>query len=116
MGATQAGDRGARVRCERRVRGLLLRVVDATAFIESGQAETVLVMGAEVLSRVMNFTTTCVLFGDGAGAVVLRRSEAGVLGSVLGADGRAAEILMIPGAAPPSPRATRRSTRTTMRS
>jgi 3-oxoacyl-[acyl-carrier-protein] synthase III len=80
----------------------------ATAFIESGQAETVLVAGAEILSRVMNFEdrTTCVLFGDGAGAVVLRRSEApGVLGSVLGADGRAAEILIIPGggsARPPS--------------
>jgi 3-oxoacyl-[acyl-carrier-protein] synthase-3 len=80
----------------------------ATAFIESGQAETVLVAGAEILSRVMNFEdrTTCVLFGDGAGAVVLRRSqEPGVLGSVLGADGRAAEILIIPGggsARPPS--------------
>jgi 3-oxoacyl-[acyl-carrier-protein] synthase-3 len=80
----------------------------ATAFIESGQAETVLVAGAEILSRVMNFEdrATCVLFGDGAGAVVLRRSEEpGVLGSVLGADGRAAEILIIPGggtAAPPS--------------
>ena len=49
--------------------------------------------------------TTCVLFGDGAGAVVLRRSEEpGVLGSVLGADGRAAEILIIPagGSAEPS--------------
>jgi 3-oxoacyl-[acyl-carrier-protein] synthase III len=72
----------------------------ATAFIESGQAETVVVAGAEILSRVMNFQdrSTCVLFGDGAGAVVLRRSEEpGVLGSVLGADGRAAEILIIPG-------------------
>jgi 3-oxoacyl-[acyl-carrier-protein] synthase-3 len=70
-----------------------------TAFIESGQAETVLVIGAEILSRVMDFTdrTTCVLFGDGAGAAVLRPSEAGgVLGSVLGADGQAAEILYIP--------------------
>ncbi|HZD17747.1 MAG TPA: 3-oxoacyl-ACP synthase, partial [Actinomycetota bacterium] len=60
-----------------------------TAFIESGRAETVLVIGAEILSRVMDFTDrgTCVLFGDGAGAVVLRPSEdAGVLGSVLGAD------------------------------
>ena len=80
----------------------------ATAFIESGQAETVLVAGAEILSRVMNFEdrATCVLFGDGAGALVLRRSEEpGVLGSVLGADGRAAEILIIPGggsAQPPS--------------
>jgi 3-oxoacyl-[acyl-carrier-protein] synthase-3 len=70
-----------------------------SAFIESGQAETVLVIGAEVLSRVMNFNDrgTCILFGDGAGAVVLRPSDApGVIGSVLGADGRAAEILIIP--------------------
>jgi 3-oxoacyl-[acyl-carrier-protein] synthase-3 len=70
-----------------------------TAFIESGQAETVLVIGAEVLSSVMDYTdrTTCILFGDGAGAVVLRPSESpGVVGSVLGADGRAAEILIIP--------------------
>ena len=79
-----------------------------TAFIESGTAETVLVIGAEVLSRVMDFTDrgTCVLFGDGAGAVVLRPSEdAGVLGSVLGADGTAAEVLIIPAggsARPPS--------------
>ena len=71
----------------------------ATAFIESGQADTVLVLGAEVLSRVMDWTDrgVCILFGDGAGAVVLRRSEEpGVLGSVLGADGTAAEILIIP--------------------
>jgi 3-oxoacyl-[acyl-carrier-protein] synthase-3 len=70
-----------------------------TAFIESGQAETVLVTGAEVLSRVLDFRdrTTCILFGDGAGAVVLRRSEiAGVLGSVLGADGTATDALFIP--------------------
>lgn len=69
------------------------------AFIESGQADTVLVIGAEVLSRVMNFEDrgTSILFGDGAGAVVLRPSESpGVIGSVLGADGRAAEILLIP--------------------
>jgi 3-oxoacyl-[acyl-carrier-protein] synthase III len=69
------------------------------AFIESGQADTVLVIGAEVLSRVMNFDDrgTSILFGDGAGAVVLRPSESpGVIGSVLGADGRAAEILIIP--------------------
>lgn len=88
--------------------GFSYGMTSATAFIESGQAETVLVAGAEILSRVMNFQdrTTCVLFGDGAGAVVLRRSqEPGVLGSVLGADGRAAEILIIPGggsARPPS--------------
>ncbi|MEX2102292.1 MAG: 3-oxoacyl-[acyl-carrier-protein] synthase III C-terminal domain-containing protein, partial [Actinomycetota bacterium] len=62
-------------------------------------ADTVLVIGAEVLSRVLDFSdrSTCVLFGDGAGAVVLRpSSEPGVLGSVLGADGTAAEILHMP--------------------
>jgi 3-oxoacyl-[acyl-carrier-protein] synthase-3 len=71
----------------------------ATAFIESGQAETVLVLGAEVLSRVMDLYDrgVCILFGDGAGAAVFVRSEQpGVLGSVLGADGTAAEILQIP--------------------
>jgi 3-oxoacyl-[acyl-carrier-protein] synthase-3 len=79
--------------------GFSFAMSTGTAFIESGQAETVLVIGAEVLSRVLDFgdRTTCILFGDGAGAVVLRRSEApGVLGSVLGSDGRAAEILIIP--------------------
>jgi 3-oxoacyl-[acyl-carrier-protein] synthase III len=71
----------------------------ATAFIESGHAETVLVIGAEEMSKVMdlNDRATCILFGDGAGAAVLRRSDTpGVIGSVLGADGSAAEILLIP--------------------
>jgi len=57
------------------------------------------VIGAEVLSRVLDFTdrSTCVLFGDGAGAVVLRPSDTpGLIGSVLGTDGKAAEILIIP--------------------
>jgi 3-oxoacyl-[acyl-carrier-protein] synthase III len=70
-----------------------------TAFIESGAAETIVVIGAEVLSRVLDMTDrgTCILFGDGAGAVVLRPSASpGVIGSVLGADGRSAEILIIP--------------------
>jgi 3-oxoacyl-[acyl-carrier-protein] synthase III len=69
------------------------------AFLESGAAETVVVIGAEILSRVLDMTdrSTCVLFGDGAGAVVLRPSaEPGVIGSTLGADGAAAEILIIP--------------------
>lgn len=83
----------------------------ATAFVESGAADTVLVVGAEVVSRVLDMTdrTTCVLFGDGAGAVVLRPSDRpGVEGSVLGADGRAAEILIIPagGTAMPASAAT----------
>lgn len=70
-----------------------------TAFVESGVADTVVVIGAEILSRVMDLydRSTCVLFGDGAGAVVLRPSdEPGVIGSVLGADGNTADVLLIP--------------------
>jgi 3-oxoacyl-[acyl-carrier-protein] synthase III len=70
-----------------------------SAMIESGAAETVLIAGAEVLSRKLNMTdrTTCVLFGDGAGAAVLQPSpEPGVIASVLAADGTAAGLLTIP--------------------
>lgn len=71
----------------------------AVAAIESGRARTVLVVGAEALSRFVDFTdrSTCVLFGDGAGAVVVTASEEpGVLGIVLGADGSGADVLTIP--------------------
>jgi 3-oxoacyl-[acyl-carrier-protein] synthase-3 len=71
----------------------------ATAFVGAGMADTVLVIGAEIFSRIIDFTDrgTCILFGDGAGAAVVQRSEApGVEGSVLGADGGAAEILWMP--------------------
>jgi 3-oxoacyl-[acyl-carrier-protein] synthase-3 len=67
--------------------------------IEAGRAKTVLLVGAEALTRLVDFTdrSTCVLFGDGAGAVVLKASEdPGVEGVVLGADGRGAEHLIIP--------------------
>jgi 3-oxoacyl-[acyl-carrier-protein] synthase-3 len=79
--------------------GFSYALATAGAFIGSGQAETVLVIGAEVLSRWVDMRdrTTCILFGDGAGAVVLRPSpEPGLIGSVLGADGNAAEILIVP--------------------
>jgi 3-oxoacyl-[acyl-carrier-protein] synthase-3 len=71
----------------------------ATAFIAAGMADTILLIGAEVFSRILDFTDrgTCILFGDGAGAAVVRASEvAGVEGSILGADGSAAEILWMP--------------------
>jgi 3-oxoacyl-[acyl-carrier-protein] synthase-3 len=67
--------------------------------IASGRAEKVLVVGTEVLSRFLNFTdrTTCVLFGDGAGAAVLvPGEEPGILGSILENDGRHAWLLDIP--------------------
>jgi 3-oxoacyl-[acyl-carrier-protein] synthase III len=69
------------------------------AQIATGGAETVLVAGTEVLSRFLDFTdrTTCVLFGDGAGAAVLLPSEEpGVIGSVLENQGRHAHLLEIP--------------------
>ena len=71
----------------------------ATAFVEAGTADTILLIGAEVFSRILNFSDrqTCVLFGDGAGATVLQASERpGIEGTVLGADGTAAEILLMP--------------------
>jgi 3-oxoacyl-[acyl-carrier-protein] synthase-3 len=62
----------------------------ADSFIRSGQHRTALVVGAETFSRILDFNdrTTCVLFGDGAGAVVLSASEEpGILVSALHADG-----------------------------
>ena len=70
-----------------------------TAFVTSGMADTVLVIGAESFSRIIDFTDrgTCILFGDGAGATVLTAADApGVEGSILGADASAAEILWMP--------------------
>lgn len=69
------------------------------AAIESGRADTVLVIGAEAFTRLIDFTdrSTCVLFGDGAGAVVLRATEEpGVEAIVLGSDGSGADLLYIP--------------------
>ena len=71
----------------------------ATSMIESGAADTVVVIGAEILSRYLDMTDrgTAILFGDGAGAAVLTPSDApGVIGSVLAADGSGAELLTIP--------------------
>jgi 3-oxoacyl-[acyl-carrier-protein] synthase-3 len=72
---------------------------NAATAIESGRANTALVIGAEALTRLIDWTdrSTCILFGDGAGAVVLKASdEPGVEGIVLGADGNGLEQLMIP--------------------
>jgi 3-oxoacyl-[acyl-carrier-protein] synthase-3 len=71
----------------------------ASAQIRAGAAERVLLVGAEVLSRVLDMTdrTTCVLFGDGAGAALLAPSdEPGVIDSLLALDGRQAELLTVP--------------------
>ncbi|WP_303905848.1 beta-ketoacyl-ACP synthase III [Thiohalomonas denitrificans] len=72
----------------------------ADSFIRCGTAKTALVVGAETLSRIVDWNdrTTCVLFGDGAGAVVLTASEApGILSTHLHADGKYNELLTVPG-------------------
>ena len=70
-----------------------------SAQIRAGAADRVLVIGAEVLSRALNLSdrTTCVLFGDGAGAALLEPAqEPGVIDSLLAMDGTQAELLTIP--------------------
>jgi 3-oxoacyl-[acyl-carrier-protein] synthase-3 len=72
----------------------------ADALVRAGNARCALVVGAEVFSRILDFNdrTTCVLFGDGAGAVLLEASaEPGILASDLHADGRHVGILCVPG-------------------
>ena len=72
----------------------------ADSFIRTGMHKKVLVIGAEVFSRILNFEdrTTCVLFGDGAGAVLMSASEEpGLLATRLHADGSQAGILCVPG-------------------
>jgi 3-oxoacyl-[acyl-carrier-protein] synthase-3 len=81
--------------------GFVYAMSVADNFIRCGMHKRVLVIGAEVFSRILDFNdrTTCVLFGDGAGAVVLAASdEPGVLATRLHADGRHADILCVPGA------------------
>ncbi|GAB4125112.1 MAG: ketoacyl-ACP synthase III [Sideroxydans sp.] len=76
--------------------GFVYALNTADLYIRSGQARTALVVGAEVLSRIVDWQdrTTCVLFGDGAGAVVLQASEQpGILGAKLHADGSYHELL-----------------------
>lgn len=80
--------------------GFVYALTVADAMIKSGAASRALVIGAEVFSRILDFydRTTCVLFGDGAGAVVLEASqEPGILASDLHADGQHVGILCVPG-------------------
>ncbi|MCL5283985.1 MAG: ketoacyl-ACP synthase III [Armatimonadetes bacterium] len=69
-------------------------------YIESGRAETVLVVGADTLTKQLNWEdrSTCVLFGDGAAAVMLRpcNPDEGLLATSLGADGGGAELIWVP--------------------
>jgi 3-oxoacyl-[acyl-carrier-protein] synthase-3 len=80
--------------------GFVYALSVADSMIRTGAARCALVVGAEVFSRILDFKdrTTCVLFGDGAGAVVLEASDTpGILASDLHADGRHVGILCVPG-------------------
>jgi 3-oxoacyl-[acyl-carrier-protein] synthase-3 len=80
--------------------GFVYALTVADAMIKAGSANKALVVGSEVFSRILDFNdrTTCVLFGDGAGAVVLEASETpGILASDLHADGKHVDILCVPG-------------------
>ncbi len=80
--------------------GFVYALSVADTMIRGGLAARALVIGAEIFSRILDFNdrTTCVLFGDGAGAVVLEASQtAGILAAELHADGRHTGILCVPG-------------------
>jgi 3-oxoacyl-[acyl-carrier-protein] synthase III len=80
--------------------GFVYALTVADAMIRAGSAKCALVVGAEVFSRILDFQdrTTCVLFGDGAGAVVLEASDTpGILATDLHADGKHVGILCVPG-------------------
>ena len=80
--------------------GFVYALAIADSMIQTGAANCALVVGAEVFSRILDFNdrTTCVLFGDGAGAVVLEASKTpGILASDLHADGKHVGILCVPG-------------------
>ncbi|MGP6086087.1 beta-ketoacyl-ACP synthase III [Antarctobacter jejuensis] len=86
--------------------GFIYALANANALIVSGQAKRVMVIGAETFSRIMDWTdrSTCVLFGDGAGALILERAEGdgtkadrGILSTDLNSDGRFRDILYVDG-------------------
>lgn len=86
--------------------GFVFALANADAMIRAGQADRVLVIGAETFSRIMDWTdrSTCVLFGDGAGAVILEAQDSagssddrGVLASDLNSDGSYRELLYVDG-------------------
>ena len=96
IGATKAGAFDLSAACT----GFIYAINMATQAIRSGSLQVVLVIGAETLSRFVDWTdrNTCILFGDGAGALVLQASNypGGVLSSVMHSDGSGANLLAIP--------------------
>jgi 3-oxoacyl-[acyl-carrier-protein] synthase-3 len=109
LGATRAAGFDLQAACS----GFLYGLATGSSFIRSGMYRRVLVIGVEVLSRFLNWNdrNTCVLFGDGAGAVLLEASDqpGGLLGFDLFSDGTGYEGIIVPAggsACPASPRTT----------
>lgn len=96
LGASSAGAFDVQAACA----GFVFALTVAAQFVESERCKVVLVVGAEAMSRFIDWTdrNTCVLFGDGAGALVLEKVEKGygLLGSYLGSDGKGSHLLQIP--------------------
>lgn len=96
LGAASAGAFDLSAGCS----GFIYALTMGAAAVRSGTAEHVLLIGAETLSRITDWTdrNTCVLFGDGAGAVVVSASDVhcGVLATELGSDGSGGELLILP--------------------
>jgi len=91
--------------------GFIYGVGIASQFLETGWARTALVIGGEVLSKITDWTdrNTCVLFGDGAGAVVLQATEEkarGVLGVAMHSDGSLGDLILLPGGGSLHPQST----------
>jgi 3-oxoacyl-[acyl-carrier-protein] synthase-3 len=101
IGAHRAGAFDVNAACT----GFMTALATGVQFIEGGMYERVLVVGSDVLSRFLDWTdrSTCILFGDGAGAVVLQKGESGGASSfVIESDGSTADLLYVrgPGGAP----------------
>jgi 3-oxoacyl-[acyl-carrier-protein] synthase-3 len=97
IGATRAAASDVGAACV----GFLYALHLADGLIQSGKAENVLVIGGEILSRIVDWTdrNTCVLFGDGAGAVVLQatKGDHGILGSLMKSNGNYHDFICMPG-------------------
>ncbi|MCW5878357.1 MAG: ketoacyl-ACP synthase III [Anaerolineales bacterium] len=106
LGAEKAGAFDLSAACT----GFIYALNMATQAIRSGQIKSALVIGSETLSRIVDWTdrSTCILFGDGAGAFVLQAAEepGGVLSAVMRSDGSGGSLLSIPGGGSVNPAST----------
>jgi 3-oxoacyl-[acyl-carrier-protein] synthase-3 len=104
IGATRAGSFDLSAGCT----GFIYALTVGEQFIESGMAKNVLIVGGEILSKITDWSDrgTCVLFGDGAGAVLLQATEEenrGILGCAMHSDGSLGELIFMPGGGSKNP-------------